>query len=201
MVDLIKIPLFPIGILLLPGEEYHLHIYETRYKQLIENVKENGNSFGVPILINGKMHQYGTMAKLSNIQTMYSNGEMDVKIIGEHVIKIDELLIPFPERIYNGGMVKIVGAETAEQDTITELRMTLITYLELRQLNFEATEIDLLKTSFDFALHLKINTNERLKLIQMKNEAHRIFWLKSHLLFKIKTYQIELALQQNFFFN
>ena len=201
MVDLIKIPLFPIGILLLPGEEYHLHIYETRYKQLIENVKENGNSFGVPILINGKMHQYGTMAKLSDIQTMYSNGEMDVKIIGEHVIKIDELLIPFPERIYNGGMVKIVGAETAEQDTITELRMTLITYLELRQLNFEATEIDLLKTSFDFALHLKINTNERLKLIQMKNEAHRIFWLKSHLLFKIKTYQIELALQQNFFFN
>jgi hypothetical protein len=201
MLDLIKIPLFPIGFLLLPGEEYHLHIYESRYKQLIENVKENGNSFGIPILINGKMHQYGTLAKLSDIQTMYSNGEMDVKIIGEHVIKIDELLIPFPERIYNGGMVKILGTETVQQGELSELRMTLITYLELSRLNYEPTEIDLLKTSFDFAMYLRINNSERLKLIQIKNEAQRISWLKSLLIFKIKTCQIELALQQNFFFN
>jgi hypothetical protein len=98
-------------------------------------------------------------------------------------------------------MVKILGTETVQQGELSELRMTLITYLELSRLNYEPTEIDLLKTSFDFAMYLRINTSERLKLIQIKNEAQRISWLKSLLIFKIKTCQIELALQQNFFFN
>ena len=41
------IPLFPLNIVVYPGEELNLHIFEPRYKQLISECFNDKKEFGV----------------------------------------------------------------------------------------------------------------------------------------------------------
>ena len=44
----LTIPMFPLGMLLLPGETKMLHIFEERYKQLVSDCLANQAHFGIP---------------------------------------------------------------------------------------------------------------------------------------------------------
>ena len=43
------IPIFPLSIVVYPGEELNLHIFEPRYKQLITESYQANRSFGIPV--------------------------------------------------------------------------------------------------------------------------------------------------------
>jgi Lon protease-like protein len=42
-----RIPLFPLGLVLLPGMVLPLHIFEERYKQMISECLATNRSFGI----------------------------------------------------------------------------------------------------------------------------------------------------------
>ncbi|MEO1628994.1 MAG: LON peptidase substrate-binding domain-containing protein, partial [Bacteroidota bacterium] len=45
-------PLFPLKLVVYPGEQLNLHIFEPRYKQLIRECEQNKVTFGIPAFIN-----------------------------------------------------------------------------------------------------------------------------------------------------
>lgn len=47
MIDLIRIPIFPLAIFPLPGEMVPLHIFEPRYRQLLEDAEKRDIAFGI----------------------------------------------------------------------------------------------------------------------------------------------------------
>ena len=47
------IPIFPLNIVLYPGETLNLHIFEPRYKELVKECFSNKKPFGIPAVING----------------------------------------------------------------------------------------------------------------------------------------------------
>jgi len=49
------IPIFPLGIVVYPGENLNLHIFESRYKQLIQECYSDAKPFGIPSVINKKV--------------------------------------------------------------------------------------------------------------------------------------------------
>ena len=49
------IPIFPLSIVVYPGESLNLHIFEERYKQLITECYAEKKSFGVPPVINSSV--------------------------------------------------------------------------------------------------------------------------------------------------
>jgi Lon protease-like protein len=42
-----KIPIFPLPLVLLPGEKLPLHIFEEKYKKMIEHCLKNNKKFGI----------------------------------------------------------------------------------------------------------------------------------------------------------
>ena len=80
------IPIFPLGIVVYPGEELNLHIFEPRYKQLIIDSKEGKKPFGIPAVINNKVSEMGTLMELLEITEVYANGEMDIKTRGMKLV-------------------------------------------------------------------------------------------------------------------
>ena len=44
----LTIPMFPLNMVLLPGETKTLHIFEERYKQLVRDCLDNEAHFGIP---------------------------------------------------------------------------------------------------------------------------------------------------------
>src|SRR6187399_1447407 len=77
------IPIFPLGIVVYPGENVNLHIFEPRYKQLVKDCHENKKPFGIPAVLNNKLQENGTLVNVTELSKMYDNGEMDNKKQGD----------------------------------------------------------------------------------------------------------------------
>ena len=82
------IPIFPLGIVVYPGEKLNLHIFEPRYRQLILECLESKKAFGIPTVIDDQMKEYGALVYLEEIVKTYENGEMDVVTRGGDVFRI-----------------------------------------------------------------------------------------------------------------
>ena len=100
------LPLSPLNIVVFPGEKISLHIFEPRYKQLILDCLENNSTFGMPLLFNNLITEYGTELKLISIDKTLKGGELEIKAQGSRVFKIKEFYNQLPNRLYSGGDVK-----------------------------------------------------------------------------------------------
>src|SRR3989337_3290259 len=99
------IPIFPLSIVVYPGEELNLHIFEPRYKQLIEECAAAGKPFGIPIILNNQLSELGTLVDIKEVSMKYENGEMDIKTKGHKVFRILEVIKEVPEKLYCGAIV------------------------------------------------------------------------------------------------
>lgn len=81
-------PLFPLKIVVFPGELLNLHIFEPRYKQLILDCEKQNITFGIAAFIENKLVEIGTEMRLVKIEKRYDNGEMDVMTEGIGLFKI-----------------------------------------------------------------------------------------------------------------
>src|SRR5215813_980852 len=73
------IPIFPLEIVVYPGEQLNLHIFEERYKQLISECYKEKKSFGIPSVINNHVGEMGTLVKITEIAEVYEDGRMDIR--------------------------------------------------------------------------------------------------------------------------
>ncbi len=99
------IPIFPLGLVVYPGESLNLHIFEPRYKQLIQECHAAKKPFGIPTVINNKLQEFGAMVEIDELTKIYDNGEMDVKTKGLRIFRILELIKEIPDKLYSGAIV------------------------------------------------------------------------------------------------
>ena len=96
------IPIFPLGIVVFPGEELNLHIFEPRYIQLIRECLKAKKPFGIPAVIEKKLGELGTLVKVVDVSKEYEGGEMDIRTQGTKVFRILELVKDIPDKLYSG---------------------------------------------------------------------------------------------------
>ena len=99
------IPIFPLNIVVYPGEELNLHIFEPRYKQLITECHEAKKPFGIPTVINNKLKDYGSLVEITELSKVHDNGEMDIRTRGVQIFRILELIREIPDKLYSGAIV------------------------------------------------------------------------------------------------
>lgn len=86
-----KIPLFPLGVVLLPEVLLPLHIFEERYKTMITECLDQDQEFGV-IYFNGvEMESRGCTARVVRVIKQYPDGRMDILTKGERRFTIEGL--------------------------------------------------------------------------------------------------------------
>lgn len=177
------IPVFPLGIVVYPGEKLHLHIFEPRYKQLINDCKESGKPFGIPTVINNKVSEMGTLVTLKEIVQTYDNGEMDIRTEGLEVFRILELIKSVPDKLYGGAIVNYPDNSIGEGSK--ELMQVVIKGVkELHRLlniskDFKKPENEL--RSYDVAHHAGLSLEEEYEVLGLLKEIQRQEYLKRHL--------------------
>jgi ATP-dependent Lon protease len=85
--------LFPLGIVLLPGEAVPLHIFEERYKKLIGERLEEGE-FGIVLAEDDAVRECGTAARVVELIEEMDDGTMNVLVQGGRRFRIIEVLAP-----------------------------------------------------------------------------------------------------------
>jgi len=84
----IKIPLFPLQTVLLPEFPLPLHIFEERYKLLVDHCISNESEFGIVYANGNRIKTMGCTAKIVQIYNRYDDGRMDILTVGQKRFKI-----------------------------------------------------------------------------------------------------------------
>ncbi len=177
------IPIFPLGIVVYPGESLHLHIFEPRYKQLIKECFAEKKPFGIPVIINNHLNEMGTLVQVDEITTVYDNGEMDIKTKGLKVFRVLEVIKQVPDKLYSGAIVNYPhNTEDAGKKDL--MQKVLFGVRELhRQLKVEKEfkKSDDEMRSYDIAHHAGLSLEEEYELLCLLKEIQRQEYLKRHL--------------------
>lgn len=176
------IPIFPLGLVVFPGEQLNLHIFEPRYKQLINECNTGNKPFGIPAVINNEVVNIGTLVQVVEITQVYDDGKMDIKTKGLQVFDIIELIKEIPDKLYSGAIVTYPVNNMAGNGRLLQKVLDGIRQLH-RALNvqkdFKKPDAEL--CSYDIAHHAGLSLQEENELLGLQNELQRLEYLKRHL--------------------
>jgi Lon protease-like protein len=201
MTNMKLIPLFPLNVVILPTEEFYLHIFEPRYKQLILEAKEEGISFGIPFTKNGELQGFGTIVKLKTIFSTYPDGELDISVVGTEIFKLNEPLAPIKDKLYDGAVVYIFNESDSPQNYLLKLRPLLLEYLQLKKGEPVKLNSNRPESSFDAAALLNFAPEIKYKLISLHSEQERLIWLINELKVLLQARKMEIQLDEDFYLN
>src|SRR4051794_33186764 len=84
MPDLLeRFPLFPLGLVLLPGEVVPLHIFEERYKLMIGECLREERPFGILWLSDDGLKEVGCTARVTRLLEEMEDGRMNILVEGD----------------------------------------------------------------------------------------------------------------------
>ncbi|WP_121353250.1 LON peptidase substrate-binding domain-containing protein [Flavisolibacter nicotianae] len=176
------IPIFPLGIVVYPGESLNLHIFEPRYKQLINECHTGNKPFGIPTVIDNKVQDYGTVVRIKEITTVHENGEMDIKTEGEKVFRVLEVIKEIPDKLYSGAIVNYpVNHEAGSAEVMRRLLSSLKEMYKMLKVEKDFKKSEEQLNSYDLAHHVGFSLQEEYEFLNLMHERQRQEYLKRHL--------------------
>jgi ATP-dependent Lon protease len=83
-----RIPLFPLSLVLFPGQAVPLHIFEPRYRVMTKQCIETRSAFGIVFVHAGNIAQTGCSALIVKTLKEYDDGRADILTVGQKVFHL-----------------------------------------------------------------------------------------------------------------
>lgn len=176
-----EIALFPLNIVAFPGEAVNLHIFEPRYKALINDCLEANKTFGIPSYVLNKI-ELGTEAEIVEVTKKYDDGRMDIKTRAKQVFNVLEFWNPWGEKEYAGGKIDYVlpGNEVGDPSLLYQFKeMSARLFGWLGEL--DVPDISSIHSVFDIGHKIGLKPEEEYKLLTMSDEDERLKFAIAHL--------------------
>src|SRR5919204_3885836 len=85
----VELPIFELPAVLLPGELMPLHIFEERYKRMINRCLEDGEPFGIVFRDSEDgAHRIGCEARVTEVTERFDDGRMNILVTGERPFRV-----------------------------------------------------------------------------------------------------------------
>ena len=176
------IPIFPLGVVVFPEEVLNLHIFEPRYKQLVNDCYAEAKPFGIPTVLENGVNELGTLVEITEVVEVYADGKMDIRIKGVQVFKMLELVKSIPDKLYSGAIVQypanIVTKNIMLMSAILPLVRELHKLLNVEK-DFKKPDEELV--SYDIAHHVGLPVKEEYELNSLLYEVQRLEYIRRHL--------------------
>ena len=176
------IPIFPLAIVVYPGEQLNLHIFEPRYRQLINECFAAKKPFGIPAVIDNKINEMGTLVQVKEVSQVYEDGKMDIKTEGLQVFRMLEAIHELPDKLYSGAIVNYPDNDERGNRTLMNCIVKGIKELhKLLNIDKKFAKPDNELWSYDVAHHAGMSLQEEYELLELLHESQRQEYLKRHL--------------------
>src|ERR1700681_872900 len=126
------LPLFPLQVVLLPGSQLPLHIFEDRYKEMIGEILRDQVEFGVVLASEKGIVNTGCTASVGRVLREYSDGRLDILTRGRRRF---EILLLNDERSFLRGAVEFFDDEQFEPPPADVQKRAIEGYNELQALS------------------------------------------------------------------
>ncbi len=179
------LPLFPLSIVLFPESFFPLHIFEEKYRNLINDCIDSQSDFGINLVLSGQIQEVGCSARITEIVKRYPNGQLDIIVRGIKKYKLKDSKLS--QRLYLLGDVEYIE-ENIEYPDINLLDECITLYnkiaTEVRSLRLEKVDSNMFYSvtpSYFFAQKVGLSNKQKYDLLKMNNETERLNFLLKHL--------------------
>jgi ATP-dependent Lon protease len=169
-----RIPLFPLNVVLLPGEQLPLHIFEPRYRRMVRECLEQNSPFGMLLALQDGIVRVGCTAEIQLVTKRYDDGRMDILSVGRQPFRVLELFQDDP--LLEGSVDyledKDATVDSRAQAELVDLYETCYTlvYAGLpRQLDSSLST----SLSFSIAASLPIDLVWKQRILELRSEEER----------------------------
>jgi len=175
-------PIFPLELVVYPGNNLNLHIFEPRYKQLINDCADTKMPFGIPAVVNRSVGEFGTLVELLEIVNVQPTGEMDIRTRGLKVFQIEKLAKLFPGKLYSGAWVKYPENELSGDPKVMQEVMVSVKRLQaILNVDKKYRKVEEGLTSYEVAQHIGLALKQEYELLGLFDERTRQEFLRRHL--------------------
>ncbi len=95
------LPLFPLNVVLFPQSQLPLHIFEERYKILVNECSTSDSVFGLILVHEQQVRTIGCTAMIKEIIKRYDDGRMDIIVEGRRRFQLHNF-VEAPHPYYSG---------------------------------------------------------------------------------------------------
>lgn len=178
------IPTFPLRIVVFPGEALNLHIFEPRYKQLIEECIAEKKPFGIPSAVEKVPgEELGTLMDIEELVTRHEDGSLDIRTRGRSIFRVLQHIADIPEKLYAGAIVTY--PENVMDVDDSRLTKTIIGEVErlfkLLSVSEKFPGEARFIRSYDIGHLVGLSPAQEYELLGLFNEIQRLEYLRRHL--------------------
>ena len=169
-----RIPLFPLNVVLFPGEQLPLHIFEPRYRRMVRECLDGKSPFGMLLALPDGVVRVGCAAEILEVIHRYEDGRMDIITVGRDPFRVVELFSDDP--LLEGRVDYLEDTDSAissqSQKQLIELYETCHTLLFSGiPRDFDAVPAEQLAYTIAAALPLDLLWKQQ--LLELRTEAER----------------------------
>ena len=175
------IPIFPLGLVLLPEMSLPLHIFEERYKLMTKVCLEQNIEFGIVYFIGKQFQTKGCTARIVEILKKYDDGRLDIMTHGKNRFAIKEL---FDEKPYLQAKVEFFDDQPEEDARVENFQKLAQRGIQLlRQINSTTDQneknlftgwLDIKSASFSIAACDGFSFEEKQRFLEMTFTSQRL---------------------------
>jgi Lon protease-like protein len=189
-----RIPLFPLNVVLYPGATLPLHIFEPRYKLMVNHCIAHNREFGVILAGDKGVATVGCTAAITQKLRDYEDGRMDILTQGRTVFRALNLL---HEKDYHEALVEFLSdapeapresAEHQDEGALLGLFQECQTLI-YGQLWVTSDVESFWPLSFQMAARLPLELDEKQTLLEIRAETVR----RSFLIERLKDMRLRLG--------
>ena len=166
-------PLFPLGLVALPGERIPLHIFEERYKTMMNECLANGTEFGIVWMSDDGLRETGCACEIERVLQRLEDGRFNLLARGTRPFRVVERQSHLP---YPAGVIEFLSdrEETADERLATDAR-TVYAELVKRAADREADPDELSAMgAYEMAGTVDFGLDAKQGLLDLRSENARM---------------------------
>ena len=173
------LPYFPLSVFLFPGEDMPLHIFEPRYKQLIDDARTHGITFAIPFAIEQEIQEFGCEVRLKDVVAEKEDGNMVIVVESIAIVEISSYNSRLEGKLYAGGKVRRLPCD---DPVISKELLDLInSYREYYDQEFLSSHGSEPISRKDLIIAMNLSSDEKYKFICMHDAKQREGFLAGQL--------------------
>src|SRR5947209_1789324 len=171
-------PLFPLGIVALPSETVPLHIFEDRYRRMIERClkaapESSEREFGIVWLSEQELKPIGCACEIERVLERMDDGRLNVLARGTRPFRLVERQDDLP---YPAGVVEFLAEQDEQVDrqvaqTARELYGELVTQATDKRLAEDELSA---MNAYEMAATVEFGTDAKQELLELRSENARL---------------------------
>ncbi|MEO0557778.1 MAG: LON peptidase substrate-binding domain-containing protein [Bacteroidota bacterium] len=176
------LPLFPLGLVLFPGEPVPLHIFEPRYREMVKVCLDEDGPFGIVYAHEEGLATIGCTARIHRVVQRYEDGRLDIVAVGEDRFQLEGV-----NRDLSYLTAEVTWIDEPEPDVSDEaVRQTVITrHMKLLELAGGTPRPEIYDAShaisFIVGRNAGLDLADKQEVLEMTREEERLHYLSKHL--------------------